>query len=83
MSKPIIFPLNSFLGNFYRDLAIFSGHTACLPLIIIILFRFFDVCPNLVSAAASLQTTTLTVLMTSSHLEKNCFDLVQRQQAVQ
>ena len=25
--KSIIFPVNSFFGNFYRHLAIFSGHT--------------------------------------------------------
>ena len=27
VSKTIIFPVKSFLGNFYRHLAIFSGHT--------------------------------------------------------
>ena len=27
MSKSIIFLVKSFLGNFYRHLAIFSGHT--------------------------------------------------------
>ena len=27
MSKSIIFLVESFLGNFYRHLAIFSGHT--------------------------------------------------------
>ena len=29
MSKCIIFLVKSFLGNFYRHLAIFSGHTGC------------------------------------------------------
>ena len=28
VSKPIIFLVKSFLGNFYRHLSIFSGHTA-------------------------------------------------------
>ena len=27
VSKSFIFPVKSFLGNFYRHLAIFSGHT--------------------------------------------------------
>ena len=29
VSKGVIFLLKSFLGNFYRHFAIFSGHTAC------------------------------------------------------
>ena len=31
VSKSIIFQVNSFLGNFYRHLAIFSGHTGSQP----------------------------------------------------
>ena len=31
VSKSIIFLVKSFLGNFYRHLAIFSGHTVCHP----------------------------------------------------
>ena len=31
MSKSIIFQVKSFLGNSYRHLAIFSGHTASYP----------------------------------------------------
>ena len=30
VSKSIIFLVNSFLGSFYRHLAIFSGHTGCV-----------------------------------------------------
>ena len=32
VSKSIIFLVKSFLGNFYRHLAIFTGHTGCNPL---------------------------------------------------